>query len=76
MRKSVYQVSDEVQHKLGSTAQKIVKTLKFWTLKVKELYYLCSENIGAIQLCSLICAFVIAYAKSRFCHNVAHSIDA
>ena len=37
----------------------------------KGLYYLCSENKGADQLRGyrLICAFVFAYAKSRFAHD-------
>ena len=41
------------------------------------MYYLCSENKGADQLCGyakLICAFVFAYAKSRFSHDAAHTI--
>ena len=45
------------------------------------MYYLCSENKGAVQLrgyrevtTKLICMFVFAYAKSRFSHNAAHMI--
>ena len=34
------------------------------------MYYLCSENKGAVTA-QLICAFVFAYAKSRFSHDVA-----
>ena len=30
--------------------QKMVRSLKFWILKVEELYYPCSENKGADQL--------------------------
>ena len=33
------------------------------------MYYLCSENKGANQL---ICAFVFAYAGSRFSYDMAH----
>ena len=35
------------------------------------MYYLCSEYKGADLL---ICAFVLAYAKSRFSHDAAHTI--
>ena len=33
------------------------------------MYYICSENIGAVQL---ICVFGFSYAKSRFSHDAAH----
>ena len=36
--------------------QKMVRGLKFWDLVVEELYYLCSENKGADQLCSYFTA--------------------
>ena len=60
--------------------QKMARGLKF-RIKIEDgLYYPCSENKGADQLCSycaadliscavtaqLICIFVFAYAKSRF----------
>ena len=32
--------------------QKMARGLKFWILEVERLYYLCSENKGADQLCS------------------------
>ena len=31
-------------------SKKMARSLKFWTLKEEELYYLCSENKGADQL--------------------------
>ena len=31
--------------------QKMARGLKFWIKKVEGLYYLCSENKGADQLC-------------------------
>ena len=31
--------------------QKMARALKFWIEKVEGLYYLCSENKGADQLC-------------------------
>ena len=43
--------------------QKKVRGLIFRIKEVEGLYYLCSKNKGATQL---ICAFVFAYAKSRF----------
>ena len=36
------------------------------------MYYLCSGNKGADQFAQLICAFVFAYAKSRFSHDATH----
>ena len=36
--------------------------------------YLCSENKGAGVPAQLICAFVFAYAESRFSHDAAHNI--
>ena len=38
-----------------------------------ELYYPCSENKGADQLCSY-CAFVFAQAKIRLSHDAAYII--
>ena len=40
---------------------------------MERLYYICSENNGADLLCGYhaICAFVHAYAKSRFSHDAA-----
>ena len=43
----------------------------------KDTFYLCIKNKGADQLPSylttqLICAFVLAYARSRFSYDVAH----
>ena len=52
----------------------MARGLKF-RIKVDEgLYYPCSENKGADQFAvtaKLICAFVFAYAKSRFSHDEA-----
>ena len=52
--------------------------LKFWILEVEELYYLCSENIGAdrlsgygaadLHICFRIC-------KIRFSHDAAHIVS-
>ena len=36
------------------------------------MYYLCNENKGTAQL---ICTFVLAYAKSRFSHDVAQLVS-
>ena len=55
---------------------KMARGSKFQIQKVEGLYNLSSENKGADQLRSvtaqLICAFVFAYAKSRFSHDAAH----
>ena len=59
----------------------MARGLKFGIKEVEGLYYLCSENKGAVQLhgmhCTaaqyvqLICAFVFAYSKGRFSHDTA-----
>ena len=51
MRKPVFEISDQVQHKSGCTleAQKTTRGLKFRILEVEGLYYLCSDNKGADQ---------------------------
>ena len=81
MRKLVFGVSN-----LGSDTnpnqtvqpQKMVRGLKFQIHEVEGLCYLCSKNKGADQLCcyrKLICAFVFAYAKSRFSHDAANFLS-
>ena len=49
-RKPVIWVSDKVQDKLDSTAQKMVRGLKFRIFDVEKLYYLRSQNKGTDQL--------------------------
>ena len=53
MRKPVFGVSDRVRHRLGWAVQqqKMARDLKFRIKEVGELYYLCSENKVADQLC-------------------------
>ena len=61
----------------------MARGLKFWIYEEEGLFYLCSENKGAKQLCGnscavtaqLICAFVFAYAKIWFSHVPAQLID-
>ena len=53
---------------------KMARGMKIRTYKEENLYYPCSENKGADQLCvtaKLICGFVFAYAKDRFAHDAA-----
>ena len=57
--------------------QKMARGWKFGIEEVEELYYLSSENKEADQLrghvtAQLICAFVFAYAESRFSHDTVH----
>ena len=47
--------------------QKMARGLKFQIKKEEGLYFLCSENKGADQ----ICVFVVAYAKCWFSHDAA-----
>ena len=44
---SVLWIMDQLQHKPGCTAAE----LKFQIMEVEGLYFHCSENIGADQLC-------------------------
>ena len=53
----------------------MARALKFRIKEEEELYYLCSEKKGTDQLhgsVQLICAFVFAYAKIRFSHDVTY----
>ena len=74
--KPVLQVSDQVRHKLAVQPLKMASGSKFRTYETEELYYLCSENKGVVQLCmvtaQLISSLVFAYAKSRFSHDAVH----
>ena len=57
------------------SSQKKGRSLKFWIQVEEELYYPCSENKGADQLCSvtakLLCAFVFANADCWYPNEVA-----
>ena len=48
--------------------------LKFWILVVDELYYVAKTKalISRMVTVQLICAFVFAYTKHRFSHDMAH----
>ena len=48
MRKPVFGLSD--QSDINWAVQKVARGLKFRIWKVEGLYYLCSENKGAVQL--------------------------
>ena len=43
--------------------QKMARTLKFWMVREEELYYPCSENKGADQLCSYCTADLRLYFR-------------
>ena len=70
MRKPVLQVSCNVWHKLGCTALKTDRGLKFGILEEEGLYYLSSENKGVDQLHDNLAAD-LHHAKSRFSHDKA-----
>ena len=58
-------------------SQKKTRNVKFWIKKVRELYYLCSENKALISFAvtaKLICAFVFAYADCYLSHETAYTI--
>ena len=50
MRKSVFEVSNQVRHKPAYARTEEAKTLKFWVYAEEELHFLCSESKGADQL--------------------------
>ena len=50
--------------------RRIDRSTKFRIKEVEGLHYICSENKCADQLCGYR-AFVFAYAKSRFSHDMA-----
>ena len=51
VRKPVFMVSDQVQHKSAFQSRKKARRLTLWTEVNEELYYPSSENKGADQLC-------------------------
>ena len=55
--------------------KKMARGLKFWILKAKGSYCLCSENEGANQLwgcCAADLRLCLCICKSRFSHDMAH----
>ena len=52
VRKPVFGLYNQVRHKQGFTIAEGGLRLKFWFYEVELLYYLCSENNDASQLCS------------------------
>ena len=74
MRKPVFGVSYQVQHKPGCTATESGMRLEISDLEEEGLYYLYSENKGSDQLhghCAADSIFVFACAKSRFLYDGA-----
>ena len=74
--KTVFGVSDQVRHKPGYTTKEDDKRLEILDLGSRGI----ELSKGADQLHSyctaqLICAFVFAFAKSRFSHDAAHFKD-
>ena len=56
--------------------QKMTKGLKFQVKEVEDMYVAKSKALISLGLTmQLICAFVSAYAKSRFSHDAAHLIE-
>ena len=50
-------------HIVGFPTRRL-RCMKFWIKVEEEMYYLCSENKGADQLCSF------AYAKGQFSRDM------
>ena len=75
VRKPTMWLPNRSYTKRAVQAQKFVRGWNFWIQKIKEFYYPCSENKGAVQL-RIYCAadlrfFVFAYGKCRFSHDAA-----
>ena len=47
-------------------SQKMARVCTYWIKEEEELYYICSENIGADQLCSLSASLVSHMQKAGF----------
>ena len=77
IRKPVFGVSDQVGHKQGSAATENGKRLEILDLGSRGIVLPLVAKTKALISCAvvtvhLICAFVFAYAKSRFSHDAAH----
>ena len=77
VRKPTFLFSTRSDTNRAVQCKKMDKALKFRIKTVEGFYYMypCSENKGPDQLrgsAKLICAFVFAYAKCWFSHDVAH----
>ena len=82
MRKPTIWVPTRPDTNRAVQSQKMARSLKFQIWEVEGLYFPCSENKGAGQLCSyytataqLICAFVFAKAFCWFSYAAAQMSD-
>ena len=66
MRKLVFGLSDQANTNRAVLPQKMARGLKFWILEVEGLYYLCSENKGADQLCGYAASLFLNMQKAGF----------
>ena len=75
VRKPVFGVSDQVQHKPGCPAIEDDYRLEISDLGSRGIFTIRAAKTNALisfaVIAKLICAFVFAYAKSRFSHNEA-----
>ena len=74
MRKLVFRVSNQVQHKPGCIATEDGERLEISDLGIRgvaktKMLITCAVTVTK----QLICTFVFAYAKSRFSHVMAHT---
>ena len=71
-RKPVFGVSDQVQHKPGCTASGDYKRLEILDFESRvSALSMYPKLISCVVTAQLICALVLAYAKSRFFHDAA-----
>ena len=78
-RKSVFGNSDKVRNKPGCTVTEDDNMLEICDLGSQSdcTIYIAKVNvlINSAVTAHLICAFVFAYAKFRFSHDVAHTVN-
>ena len=67
MRKPVYSVSDQLQHKLGYKTQKMARVLTFQIYEVEGLYYIYVEKTIVLISC-----VVSVYAENMIYHDATH----
>ena len=73
LRKPVFGVSDQIRHKPDCTAAEDSQRLEILDLGSRGIVLSIKRKRRRWAVTAqLICAFVFAYAKSRFSHDAAH----
>ena len=71
MRKPVFRVSDQVQHKPAVQPQKMARGFGFRKKRACTIYTAKTKVlVSCVATVQLICIFVFAYTKGRFSHDL------